>query len=179
MPINRRQFLKRSALIAAGLTLSGPRALAFTGVDPKKIIIIGAGMAGLSAGYELTQLGHDVTILEARARPGGRVHTLREPFSDGLYAEEGAARIPDNHDLTLKYVKQFELGLEPFYPARLKAIRFDRGSREEVPIDGFTDAMTRNYGPDLGGDPARWHKITGGSDMLPQAFASRLEKKII
>ena len=61
-------------------------------------------MAGLVAGYELTQLGHDVTILEARTRPGGRVHTLREPFSDGLHAEAGAARIPDHHDLTLKYV---------------------------------------------------------------------------
>jgi monoamine oxidase len=136
-------------------------------------------MAGLVAAYELTQLGHDVTVLEARARPGGRVHTLREPFSDGLYAEEGAARIPDNHDLTLKYVKAFELPLEPFYPSRLNAIRFDRGSREEVTIDGFTDAMTRNYGGELGGAPERWRKIKGGSDLLPGAFAKRLEGKIL
>ena len=64
-------------------------------------------MAGLAA-YELSKLGHDVTILEARMRPGGRVHTLREPFADGLYAEAGAARIPDTHDLTLKYVKEFD-----------------------------------------------------------------------
>jgi len=47
-------------------------------------------------GFELTQVGHDVTVLEARTRPGGRVHTLRDPFADGLYAEAGAARIP-NH----------------------------------------------------------------------------------
>jgi monoamine oxidase len=135
-------------------------------------------MAGLVAGYELSKLGHDVTILEARTRPGGRVHTLREPFSDGLYAEAGAARIPDNHELTLKYVKEFELPLEPFYPSRLNALRFDRGDREEVQIDGFTDAMTRNFGGDLGGNPEHWHKIKGGTDLLPKAFAGKLAGKI-
>jgi monoamine oxidase len=117
-------------------------------------------------------------VLEARTRPGGRVHTLREPFSDGLYAEAGAARIPENHDLTLKYVKEFALPLEPFYPSRLHALRFDRGEREEVPIDGFTDAMTRNYGGELGGNPERWQKIKGGTDLLPKAFADRLGSKI-
>ncbi|HEU4833181.1 MAG TPA: FAD-dependent oxidoreductase [Pyrinomonadaceae bacterium] len=142
------------------------------------MLILGAGMAGLSAGYELTKLGHDVTVLEARTRPGGRVHTLREPFSDGLFAEAGAARIPENHDLTHKYVKEFALPLEPFYPSRLNALRFDRGSREEVPIDGFTDAMTRNYGGELGGNPERWQKIKGGTDLLPKAFADRLGNKI-
>src|ERR1700736_4229309 len=49
----------------------------------KKVIVIGAGMAGLCAGYELGRAGHDVTILESRTRAGGRVLTLREPFSDG------------------------------------------------------------------------------------------------
>jgi len=135
-------------------------------------------MAGLVAAYELTKLGHDVTILEARTRPGGRVQTLREPFSDGLYAEAGAARIPDNHDLTHKYVKEFALPLEPFYPGRLHALRFDRGSREEVPIDGFTDAMTQQFGEELGGNPQRWQKIKGGTDLLPKAFAERLGNKI-
>jgi monoamine oxidase len=135
-------------------------------------------MAGLVAGYELSKLGHDVTLLEARTRPGGRVHTLREPFSDGLYAEEGAARIPENHDLTLKYVKEFALPLEPFYPSQLNALRFDRGRREEVPIDGFTDAMTQNYGGELGGKPERWQKIKGGTDLLPKAFAEKLAGKI-
>jgi len=183
LAITRRQFLRRSALAVAGTSLvstplaRGASAIILKG-PAKKVLVLGAGMAGLVAAYELTQLGHDVTVLEARARPGGRVHTLREPFSDGLYAEEGAARIPDNHDLTLKYVKTFELPLEPFYPARLNAIRFDRGSREEVPIEGFTEAMGGFYGPDLGGSPQRWRKIKGGSDLLPKAFAGKLEGKI-
>ncbi|HEU0251551.1 MAG TPA: FAD-dependent oxidoreductase [Pyrinomonadaceae bacterium] len=142
------------------------------------MLILGAGMAGLVAAYELSKLGHEVTVLEARTRPGGRVHTLREPFADGLYAEAGAARIPNNHDLTLKYVKEFGLELELFYPGRLNALRFDRGRREEVPIDGFTDAMTQNLGEELGGKPERWHKIKGGSDLLPKAFAEKLRDKI-
>jgi len=180
LAISRRQFLRRSAIAvaAAGLSQSQlSRTIAFNG-PAKKVLVLGAGLAGLVAAYELTKLGHEVTVLEARTRPGGRVHTLREPFSDGLFAEEGAARIPENHDLTHKYVKEFALPLEPFYPSELHALRFDRGGREEVPIDGFTDAMTRNYSEELGGNPTRWQKIKGGTDMLPKAFAEHLGNKI-
>src|SRR5437868_4149037 len=177
--INRRQFIKRSAIAAAGISLARSGAFASITVNPKKILIIGAGMAGLSAAYELTQLGHDVTILEARTRPGGRVQTLREPFSDGLYAEAGAARIPDNHDLTLKYVKLFELPLEPMYPSRLSALRFEAGSMRPVPIEGFTEALGKAFGSELGGAPARFSKIKGGNDLLPKAFAARLVNKIL
>src|SRR5215510_15684094 len=96
LAITRRQFLRRSALAVAGAGLhqSGVvRATVLSG-PARKVLILGAGMAGLVAGHELSKLGHEVTILEARTRPGGRVHTLREQFSDGLYAEAGAARIP-------------------------------------------------------------------------------------
>ena len=51
----------------------------------KKIIIIGAGISGLVAGYELSLAGHDITILEARDRIGGRVLTIRSPFFCLLY----------------------------------------------------------------------------------------------
>ena len=141
MAITRRQFLRRGALAVAGVGLA-PSRVVLKG-PAKKVLILGAGMAGLAAGYELSKLGHDVTLLEARTRPGGRVFTLHEPFADGLYAEAGAARVRDNHSLTLKYIKAFNLPLEPFYPSNLKAVRFDHGGREEVPIDGYTDAMTQ------------------------------------
>ena len=67
----------------------------------KKVIIVGAGLAGLAAGYELKRAGHIPVILEAQQRVGGRVYTLRDPFSDGLYAEVGAMRIPRAHTLTM------------------------------------------------------------------------------
>ncbi len=175
--INRRQFLQHSAVALAGVSLARG-GFHTVSAAPKKVIIIGAGMAGLSAGYELTQLGHDVTILEARARPGGRVHTLREPFDDGLYAEAGAARIPDTHDLTLKYVKLFELPLEPMYPSQLSALVAEGPNMKRVPIDGFTKAMGNILGAELGTPAARWSKIKGGNDLLPKAFALRLANRI-
>jgi monoamine oxidase len=57
------------------------------------------------------------------------VLTLREPFSDGLYAEAGASRIPDNHDLTLHYVRHFGLTLVPFLPKKLARIFLLKGKR--------------------------------------------------
>jgi monoamine oxidase len=182
LAITRRQFLRRSALAVAGIGLAQPKLVQTTAAvltgPAKKVLILGAGMAGLVAGYELSKLGHDITILEARTRPGGRVHTLREPFEDGLYAEAGAARIRDNHHLTLKYVKTFGLELEPFYPSNLKAVRFDLGGRREVPIEGYTDAMTQHYGGELGDQPKIWHKIKGGMDLLPKALAAHLGDRI-
>ena len=156
-----------------------PSRILFTRGPAKKILILGAGMAGLAAGYELSQLGHDITILEARTRPGGRVHTLREPFADGLYAEEGAARIPENHDLTLKYVKLFELPLEPMYPPGLSALRMDAGRTKQITLGEFTEGLGQFFGPDLNGRPERWSKIKGGTDLLPAAFAKKLKDKII
>ena len=57
--------------------------------NKKHVIIVGAGLAGLSAAYELTKVGHDVDILEMQNRVGGRVKTLREKdgFSKHCHAE--------------------------------------------------------------------------------------------
>src|SRR5579871_2031647 len=96
--LGRRRFLHRSLASAAILALPYPIRAASSSTEtknfalphatsPKKVVVIGAGLAGLTAAFELQQAGHDVTVLEARSRPGGRVHTIRDKFDDNLYAE--------------------------------------------------------------------------------------------
>lgn len=84
-----------------------------------KVIIVGAGPAGLCAGYELTRAGMEVTLLESSQRVGGRIKTISEPFAQGLHAEGGAMRLPRNHVLVRTYLKEFGLDdqLEPFEQA--------------------------------------------------------------
>jgi monoamine oxidase len=109
----------------------------------KKVVILGAGLAGLSAAYQLMRAGHDVTILEARTRAGGRVHTLREPFADGLHAEAGAMFIPESHDLVMQYIRLFRLPLVtvptqhrlPVYYLRGKRINPNQARSAAWPLD--------------------------------------------
>jgi monoamine oxidase len=147
--INRRHFLRLGALAAASFYFSPIQALQG---QKKKVVILGAGLSGLVAAHELKKAGHDVTILEAQRHPGGRVHTIRD-FSDGMYAEAGAGRIPDFHSLTLLWVKEFGLELEPFYPSSGMEITYWKGKRirssADSPADmssvpgGFTDEERR------------------------------------
>lgn len=179
---NRRDFLKQSLLAAGALAvrpldaLPAVRGLARVTGAAKKIIVAGAGLAGLVAAYELTQAGHDVTVIEARKRAGGRVFTLREPFADGLYAEAGATRIHTDHDLTLKYIKQFGLELLPFYPGTGHFITFNKGARHEADWNNFSNEIRNTI--DLG-KRQDWVKIQGGNDLLPLAFAKRLKTAVI
>ena len=107
-------------------------------MSPRRVLIVGAGMAGLVAAYELRRAGHDPLILEARRRAGGRVYTLREPFAAGLYGEAGAMRIPLAHDLSLAYVRHFGLQTLPFtaqQPRGWIAARGQRRRRADLPAD--------------------------------------------
>lgn len=134
LQLTRRQFLRRLGIAGGGiLSLSLLHDLeAFAKPQtPRKIIILGAGLAGLCAAYELQKLGHDVTVLEAdRKHIGGRTRTLR--FEDGLYGEAGAMRIPTNHTLTRHYVKEFNLPLRRFVQSNPLAYYFARGQRLRI-----------------------------------------------
>lgn len=93
------------------------------------MLILGAGMAGMSAAVELIKLGHDVTILEGQMRAGGRIKTERSSFANGLYADMGAARIPEDHEWTMKYIKEYNLKLHPFNPTEGKYIHIMKGKK--------------------------------------------------
>jgi monoamine oxidase len=148
--VRRRDFLKQGVVAAAALSAPSLNTFASSKSElqrrgsAKKVIIIGAGLAGLSAAYELTRVGHDLTVLEARTRPGGRVYTLRDPFSDGMYAEAGAYSFSDAHDLNAEVRLPFRSAGSPgrvaragFDPLSLKGkrIRAKRGEKIQWPLD--------------------------------------------
>src|SRR5712692_2414961 len=136
---NRREFLRLAGFAASGLCLPSelswalPQNLTQRQGNAQRVTILGAGLAGLAAGWELKSVGHDVTILEAQLHPGGRVHTIREGLSDDLYAEAGAARIPSTHNITRGWAQHFGLELEPFRPKELSEVTLLKGKRIKMP----------------------------------------------
>ena len=138
--LTRREFLHRAAGIGGSALLlntlnawgmgiasrvNAPPALSGSGKG-KKIVILGAGLAGMTAAYELGKLGYQVEVLEARPFAGGRCQTARKGFTlhelggeaqtcrfdDCLYINHGPWRIPLDHQSTLYYTKQFGIPLE-------------------------------------------------------------------
>ena len=99
---------------------------------PKRITIVGAGIAGLVAASLLKEAGHHVTILEANSLVGGRIYTIRDPFSNGLYLNAGPMRIPDTHLLTLEYIKKFSLPLNLFINRTTTDILYINGIRTRL-----------------------------------------------
>ncbi|HEY0019779.1 MAG TPA: FAD-dependent oxidoreductase [Longimicrobium sp.] len=94
---------------------------------PRRVVVIGAGLAGLCAAYELDRAGHEVTVLEAGGRVGGRVLTLREPFADGLYAEAGGLHIFPEHQTAHGYARR--LGVALVSPPGATGLMVLRGRR--------------------------------------------------
>jgi monoamine oxidase len=139
--VNRRDFIKEFSLSLAALALAPNIVRATKRGDlvlqgaPQNIVILGGGLAGLAAGYELKKAGHHITILEARKFPGGRVQTLRD-FADGQYAEAGALSFPQEHGFTFGYATDFDLPLRPIAGFGLDSIGHIRGNRFRIDGSG-------------------------------------------
>ncbi len=107
--LTRRQMLQASIAAGAGLLLSS-RGFAQPSSGNGRVIVIGAGFAGLTAAYELSKAGVDVQVVEARNRLGGRVLTFKD-FVPGKVVEGGAELIGSNHVLWQAYAKTFGLSM--------------------------------------------------------------------
>lgn len=80
-----------------------------------KVGIIGGGLAGMSAAFELRKLGFDITVFDAlKDRVGGRVYTYYFDKDKKLYGDLGPLRIPVAHESTWHYINLFGLSTEPF-----------------------------------------------------------------
>lgn len=110
-----------------GSKISTPPMLKGSGKG-KTVVILGAGIAGMTAAYELGKMGYTIKLLEARDFVGGRIQTARRgkvleemggtkqvcEFDEGEYINMGAWRIPFNHYSTLHYTREFNVALELF-----------------------------------------------------------------
>ena len=106
-PIDRREMIRRSLAAAAGVLLSDGLTGAQRPSAPR-VVVVGAGFAGLAAAYELSRAGADVTVLEARNRVGGRVLSFRDLVPGGTM-EGGAELIGSNHPIWNAYKEQLKL----------------------------------------------------------------------
>ncbi len=150
--LSRRDFLSRGSLLAGGaypalLALGMLKAAPTHAFDlksnahGKKVLILGAGLCGMTTAYELTKLGYNCTILEARERSGGRCWSVRKgsrnkevdaqeqisTFDEGQYFNAGPSRIPHHHQLTLHYCKELGVPLQIYNNVNEGAYYFSEG----------------------------------------------------
>jgi monoamine oxidase len=186
MPTTRRQILTRIGVAAgsvamyqamtrlghaAGTDFPAPPTL--SGATPgTSVLVLGAGLAGMLAAYELRRAGYSVRILEFQNRSGGRNMTLRGGdtltelggatqtvgFAPGNYINPGPWRIPYHHQAILHYCRAFGVALEPFIEVNHNAYLHDTAS--------------------FGGAPQRYRHILGDftgytAELLAKAINQR------
>jgi monoamine oxidase len=110
----RRKFLRLTALASGSAiaTKAFPLLKTAWSKSPPKIAIIGGGIAGLNAAYQLKKVGLTATVYEAKSRVGGRIHSMTGKVGKGLITELGGSFINTNHEDMLALVE--ELGLSLF-----------------------------------------------------------------
>ncbi|MDH6130518.1 FAD-dependent oxidoreductase [Kitasatospora sp. GP82] len=112
----------------------------------KKVLVVGAGVAGMVAAYLLKQAGHEVVVIEANAsRTGGRVKTFRGVFEDKqLHAEAGAMRLPDFHPMVLALSDKLGIKRRLFYNADVTPGAEPTGDVPPVVYRSFTGETWTN-----------------------------------
>src|SRR5215467_5263929 len=119
-------LMRSMGLLAEPAGLTAPFQLPPEAGKGIKVLILGAGIAGLVCAWELRKAGFDCTILESRQRPGGRNWSVRGgtkieftdgtiqqcTFDEGLYLNAGPARIPSIHQTMLGYCRELGVAME-------------------------------------------------------------------
>jgi monoamine oxidase len=173
--LTRRQLIERlGAVGGVSAAYLGMEALGLLNAPPasaepfelpragrqRSVVILGAGIAGLVAAYELRRAGWDVTVIEARSRIGGRVWTVRGgdrieqvgrpdqlcTFSKGLYLNAGAARIPSAHETILGYARRLGVPIEVMVNSN-RSSKWDFGGKTYTARQALND--TRGHVADL------------------------------
>lgn len=199
--ISRRKFLLHSsrlaggaypAMMALGMLPEAPAHafdLPHTHHASKHIVVLGAGLAGLTAAYELQKLGYTCTILEARHRAGGRCWSVRKgdvhqetagaaqkaSFDDGLYFNAGPSRIPHHHQLTLHYCKELKVPLQVYNNVNENAYYFAEG---KGPLS-HKKVRAREIHNDVRGQLNEWLAKAVDSNVVDTALTKEDSQKVV
>ena len=178
--MSRRQFVAGSAAVAAVATLDAcaPRRPTVGPTPPRgdgspPVLIIGAGIAGLTAGYRLRQAGIPIRIIEAQNRVGGRMYSLRNFFADGQVCELGGELIDTPHERIQALAQELDIKLDDLStddPALAReTFYFDGALRSEREVVEAFVPLARRIATEiapLGADPDVSYR-----DAMPAAVA--------
>ena len=106
---SRRDFIRQTTLATGGLLLASSALAGFAIGSKYKVIIIGAGFAGLAAGYALSKKNIDFVILEANKRIGGRVFSYKIDTDENLVVELGAEWVGESHKRLKELIDEMHL----------------------------------------------------------------------
>jgi monoamine oxidase len=178
--MSRRQFVAGTAAVAAVAALDAcapaaptPAATPRQGDGGPPVLIIGAGIAGLTAGYRLRQAGVPFRIIEAQNRVGGRMYSLRNFFADGQVCELGGELIDTPHERIQSLAQELGIVLDDLSKddptVRHETFYFDgaiRGERDVVAAFVPLARLVAAAIAPLGADPN-----VGYRDAAPAAVA--------
>lgn len=167
----RREFLKAAALTAGAVAL-GRRAAPANAATAPRLVVVGAGLAGLTCAYRLKQAGYSAQVYEASERAGGRCWTMRGVFNDGQIAEHGVDWINE----TVPGGINSKLGqlLDVAYNIEYGAESNTQSSLNLLYLLGYSgQGQLRIVGP----SNEKYH-VRGGNDQIPARLADALSGQI-
>ena len=178
-PIPRREFLRRTSALAFAGAVPAWMPLAH-GAERSNVVIVGAGLAGLTAAYELKKAGVRASIVEGSPRVGGRCWTERSAFADGQVAERGGELIDTTHEDIRALAEEFGLPLDDLLeaePAGSQALAFfDGGSYTTADVNrDFAQLLPRLSADSklLGDELPTYRKHTAAQRELDRMSASQ------
>ncbi len=130
----------------------------------KTAIVVGAGLSGLTAAYELQENNYDVTVLEARDRAGGRIYTLVSGFKDNQHAEAGGELLDAErvHPAVHSYINEFDLGLEDVGYDEVDGAYYVNG--QLVPFDDVKKVLGKKINRDFN---RFWDALEELAELVP------------
>ena len=174
----RRRFLAGASALAAGAAL--PRWAPVAAAAQARVVIVGAGLAGLTAAYTLAKAGVHATLYEGSPRLGGRCWSDRETFADGQVAERGGELIDTSHEQIRALCAEFDLPLDDLIAAETQGTEplffFDGAAYTAADVDRDFAAVRPRLADDakvVGDEVPTFDKHTPAQRVLDRMSAAQ------